>query len=260
MTLTSNDISILNAAGISWGACYSFNADGDVVCSHSLTSSCGGHYIEGTTCDVQSITAISKYNTNFWIPIGISAASLTGIQIGSLFQGGIYGGTYIPSGISFSDQISTISSSDNTIYALILYKDIIKTEYLKPTIALNSNTSNYNGRFNLVLENSIQPSLNFDNTFPDWYFPSISEIQFIKTQYKKYTVFRNKIRKMFSSGPKNITSSSAFSIPSPTPLQQASPFNKKYLYGINMEYDTEVLLINPYIESDFFCIRSIEVI
>ena len=260
MTLTSTDISILNTAGVSWGACYSYNDDGSVSCSPLLNSTCGGYYKAGVTCNTQSIPTINKYKTNFWIPSGISASSLSNITVGSMLQGGIFGGTYSPSGISFSDGINTISSSDTTVYALILYKDIFKTKYIKSTTTiLNVDTSNYNGRFNLVLENSIQPSLNFDNTFPDWYFPSISELYFIKNQYKKHTIFRNKVKKMSNNEAQNITSSSVFSIVSPTPLQKDSPFNKKYLYGMNIEYDAFVL-ISPYIKSNFFSIRSIEVI
>ena len=34
MSLSFDDISYLNASGVSWGACYSYNENGGVDCSH----------------------------------------------------------------------------------------------------------------------------------------------------------------------------------------------------------------------------------
>ena len=57
----------------------------------------------------------------------------------------------------------------------------------------------------------------------------------------------------------NLPSSSVFNIPSPTILQSRSPLNKKYLYGIDIEYGN-LFLINPNIEYGFLAIRTIEVL
>ena len=259
MSLSLDDISYLNASGVSWGACYSYNKNGSVDCSHKKEFSCGGYFQKGITCDTGLLSSFSKYETNFWIADKITTASLSGIQIGSDFQGGVYGGTYSPSNISFNDGISTISSSDTTVYAMIIYPNALKTKYLKPNRSLITNTSNFNGRLNLVMGNSTQPSLNFDNIFKDWYFPSIGELHYIKNIYVKNIKFRTKMKKSLK-GKFNIPSSSVFNIPSPTILQSRSPLNGKYLYVIDMEYDGNLSLINPNIEYGFLAIRTSEVL
>ena len=259
MSLSFDDISYLNASGVSWGACYSYNENGGVDCSHKKEFSCSGYFQKGITCDTTLLSSFNKYETNFWIADKITTASLSGIQIGSDFQGGVYGGTYSPSNISFEDGISTISSSDTTVYAMIIYPNALKTKYLKPNRSLITNTSNFNGRLNLVMGNSTQPSLNFDNIFKDWYFPSIGELYYIKNLYAKNMKFRTKMKKSLK-GKFNIPSSSVFNIPSPTILQSRSPLKGKYLYVIDMDYDGNLSLINPNIEYGFLPIRTIEVL
>ena len=106
--------------------------------------------------------------------------------------------------------------------------------------------------------NSIEPSLNFDNIFKVWYFPSIGELYYLKNLYVKNIKFRNKMKKSLKRE-FNLPSSSVFNIPSPTILQSRSPLNKKYLYGIDIEYGN-LFLINPNIEYGFLAIRTIEVL
>lgn len=259
MSLSSTDISILDANDSSWGSCYTYTSAGDVACSHELKSNCGGYYIDGATCDLDTLPTFNKYETDFWISDPINTAEVSNVVVGSEFQGGLYCGQYIPSGLSFTDNINTIYSSDTTPYALILYNKIFKIKYGTKT-SINPNTSNYNGRFNLILGDSALPDLNVDNIFKDWYYPSISELKFITNQYSKYINLRSKIIKMFiGQEPKNITSSSIFSIRAPIGAQRSSPLHQKYLYGTNLNYNTTVL-INPNIISNLFCIRTIELI
>ena len=268
MSSSLSDYSYLLASGENWGSCYRYNykTESDIIsanCTESLSGNCDGIYHKAVGCTGSMYPDLQKYNTNFWTSHNISSSSLSNIKIGSMFAGGIYAGIYTPIGISFNDKINTITSTDTETYALIIYPEMFDFPYLKKDYSLKSNTSYYNGKYNLILEegNSKQPPVNFDNTvFRDWHWPSIAELFFIKNQYEKYSRIRTEMDKMLNTtNSKTLISSSVFSISPNSGYKTSSNINNNnYLYGLDIAYGS-IFLMGPYINTLRACIRTIKV-
>lgn len=254
----SIDISYLELSGHLWGSCYYFNEKGDVVCSEGLQSKCYNYFKSNQICDTGSIPKLNKYKNDFWVSDPTTAAALSGKNIGDMLWGGVYGGIYTPADISLNDGIgNVITSTDTTQHAMIIYPYTLNLSYLRPNIKLIPRTSNFNGKYNLVMKNSKNVPLNNDNTFKNWHLASFCELEYIRRKLQKHMKLKRALPDIKKKS--KLSSSSVFNIPDPTELQKLNPFNKKYLRGLDMEYEYP-FLINPYNRSDFLAISLIEVI
>lgn len=263
MTLSTTDIDYLNQTKLPWGACYTFNDIGNVNCNHYIADVCyNGFFLKGETCDVSKFPSIKEYGTNFWISDGISTSDISGSIVGSPFRGGLYCGKFKPSDHSLTDNVNHIKSNDTKSYALILYDFLFSEKYLTTNVSINKNTSNYSGGYNSAFANHIIPSINKENPFRDWYFSSIVELSFLQKQYTMNAFLRSKINNLLENfrNPDKfvITSSSIFSVPENS-VFLSNKIDGKYLYGLDFRTN-KIILTNPHNISNFFCLRSIEII
>jgi len=261
MILSQDDIISLNASGVSWGACYNYSSSGLLGCSETINCF-SGVFVAGATCKSNYHPDFNKNENDFWVSDPIVGSTISSVKIGDPLFGGIYCGIFTPSGVSFSDNVQILSSTDSTNYAMIMKEDKFAGPYIENKIStLNPNTSNYNGAYNAAFANKVKVDIETQNDFyKDWRIPSIAELYFIHYKaYKSSAIFRSIIHNLYGSNNINITSSSVFRINTKSKIQESSVLNENYLYGMDFNRG-RVVLIGPYIISIFMYIRLVRLI